>query len=103
MKRLQEAGYILRYLRVVGGDCSIAKDGLSCWNKFRKHYGLALAPLPKCAGYKHVGDKEWVVGDPGMPPEEIKNPSTISYPVEVNLFPQPSIKAVPGSLTCSAI
>jgi hypothetical protein len=93
----------LRYLRVVGGDCSIPKEGMSCWSKFRRHYGLALATVPKCTGYRHKGDKEWVVGDKGMPPEEINTPSTIAYPVEVELLPRPSIQVVPGPVKCSPI
>jgi hypothetical protein len=90
----------LRYLRVVGGDCSIPKDGMSCWRKFRRHYGLALATVPKCMGYRHEGDKEWVVGDEGVPPAEIKTPSVIAYSVAVELFPRPSIRAVPGPVKC---
>src|SRR5665213_2520858 len=93
----------LRYLRVVGGDCSIPKDGTSCWSKFRKHYGLALATVPTCTGYRHEGDKEWVVGEEGVPPEEIKTPSAIAYPVAVKLFPRPSIRAVPGLVKCSPV
>jgi hypothetical protein len=90
----------LRYLRRVGGDCSIPKDGMSCWSQFRRHYGLALVTVPKCMGYRHEGDKEWTVGDEGVPPEEINVPSAIDYPVVVELFPQPSFRAVPGPVQC---
>ena len=93
----------LRYLRVVGGDCSIPKDGMSCWSKFRRHYGLALATVPKCTGYRHEGDKEWVVGDEGVPPDEITTASAIAYPVAVELFPRPSIRAVPGPVKCTPV
>jgi hypothetical protein len=92
----------LRYLRRVGGDCSIPKDGISCWSKFRLHYGLELTTVPKCSGYRHEGDKEWTVGDEGVPPEEISVPSSIDYPVVVELFPRPSIRAVPGPVQCYA-
>jgi hypothetical protein len=92
----------LRYLRRVGGDCSIPKDGMSCWSKFRRHYGLALATVPKCTGCRHEGEKEWVVGDEGVPPEEINTPSAIDYPVVVELFPRPSIRAVSGPVNCFA-
>ncbi|HEX9202248.1 MAG TPA: hypothetical protein VF865_22015 [Acidobacteriaceae bacterium] len=92
----------LRYLRRVGGDCSIPKDGMSCWRKFRKHYGLAFATVPRCVGYRHQGDKEWTVDDPGVPPEEINVPSALDYPVVVELFPQPSIRAAPGPVNCFA-
>jgi hypothetical protein len=93
----------LRYLRVVGGDCSIPKDRMSCWSKFRRRYGLAIATVPKCTGYRHEGEREWVVGDEGVPPEEIKTPSAIAYPVVVELFPRPSIRAVPGPVKCSPV
>jgi hypothetical protein len=93
----------LRYLRVVGGDCSIPKDGMSCWSKFRRHYGVATATPPKCTGYRHDGDKEWVVGDQGVPSEEIDTPSAIAYPVFLELFPRPSIRAVPGPVKCSPV
>ncbi|MGA9039212.1 MAG: hypothetical protein WB421_01635 [Terriglobales bacterium] len=93
----------LRYLRVVGGDCSIPKDGMSCWSKFRTRYGLAITTVPKCTGYRHEGEKEWVAGDEGVPPERIDTPSTITYPVEVELFPRPSIRAVPGPVKCGPV
>lgn len=93
----------LKYLRVVGGDCSIPKDGMSCWSKFRGRYGLALATVPKCTGYRQEGKKEWVVGDEGVPPEDITTPSTIAYPVVVELFPRPSIRAVSGLVKCSPV
>jgi hypothetical protein len=92
----------LTYLRRVGGDCSTPKDGMSCWSKFRRHYGLTLATVPKCIGYRHEGDKEWTVGDEGVPPEEITVPSSIDYPVVVELFPRPSIRAAPGPVQCFA-
>jgi len=93
----------VRYLRVVGGDCSIPKDGMSCWSKFRRHYGLAIATVPKCTGYRHEGEKEWVAGDEGVPPEKIDTPSTITYPAVVKLFPRPSIRAVPGPVACGPV
>jgi hypothetical protein len=93
----------LRYLRVVGGDCSIPKDGMNCWSKFRRRYGLVIATVPKCTGYRHEGEKEWVVGDDGVRPEEIDTSSAIAYPVVVKLFPRPSIRAVPGSVKCNPV
>lgn len=93
----------LRYLRVVGRDCSIPKDGISCWSKFRRRYGLALTTVPKCTGYREEEEKGWVVSDEGVPPEKIDTPSKIAYPVEVKLFPRPSIRAVPGPVECSPV
>src|SRR5580693_10363144 len=71
---------ILRYLRVVIGDCSVPKDEGACWNTFRKQPGLKAAPMPKCIDYKGA--------DAGV------SPSVIAYPVEVLLFPKPTIKAL---------
>jgi hypothetical protein len=93
----------LKYLRVVGAECSIPKDGMSCWSKFRKRYGLATATIPKCTGYRQEGEREWVAGDEGIPPEKIETPSAIVYPAMVELFPRPSIRAVPGPVKCSPI
>ena len=93
----------LRYLRVVGADCSIPKDGMSCWSKFRRRYGLALATIPKCAGYRRQGDRAGMVGDKGVPPEEINTSSAIAYPVVVELFPRPSIRAITGLVKCTPV
>jgi hypothetical protein len=90
----------LRYLRRVGGDCSIPQDGMSCWRKFSQHYRLELTSVPKCLGYRHEGDKEWTEGDEGVPPAEVNVPSVIDYPVVVELFPRPSIRAVAGEVRC---
>jgi hypothetical protein len=92
----------MSYLRAVGEDCSIPKDGTSCWNKFRQKFGLQLAEAPKCDGYRHEGDKKWVPGDAGIRPEEIDVPSAIAYPVTVELLPQQSINANPGRVRCWA-
>jgi hypothetical protein len=90
----------LRYLRVVEGDCSVPKDGVSCWSKFRTRYGLKGETAPNCTGYRIDGEKEWTVGDEGVPPAEIGSPSAIVYPVKVKLFPRPSIQAVPAPVEC---
>jgi hypothetical protein len=93
----------LRYQRLIEGDCSIPKDGMSCWSKFRSNYGLVLTTVPKCIGYRHEGDKVWAPGDEGVPPEEITTASFIAYPVEAELFPLASIRAIPGSVTCGPV
>jgi hypothetical protein len=76
----------LRYSRVVSGDCSVPKDGAACWEKFRKPPGLEGATMPPCSDYP--GEQSGV------------SPSVLSYPVEVALFPQPSIKVVSGPVKC---
>lgn len=97
-----DGNVLLRYVRRLGGDCSIPKDGMSCWRKFIGHYGVLLATAPECVGYRREGDKEWTTGDEGVPPEDISVPSSIDYPVAVDLFPHPSIRAVPGPVQCFA-
>jgi hypothetical protein len=76
----------LRYLRVVSGTCSVPKDGSACWTKFKEQTGLRLAPMPKCSDY------------PGK--EAGKATSVIAYPVEVSLFPKPSITALANPVKC---
>jgi hypothetical protein len=93
----------IKYLRLVEGDCSLPKDGMSCWNKFRQQYGLADDKVPGCTGYRHEGEKEWVVGDAGERPEPITTASAIAYPVVLEFFPRPSIRAVPGPVKCSPV
>ena len=95
-----EGEFSLSYRRVVAGDCSIAKDGMSCWNKFKEKLGLQSTEVPTCTGYRTETEKERVVGDPGVPPEELDTPSVIVYPVAVELFPTPSVKAAPGLVNC---
>ena len=99
---LQESGgkLTVRYLRLVEGDCSLAKDEIGCWNKFREKYGLANATVPKCMGYRREGEREWVPGDEGVPPAEITNPSALVYPVLLEFSPRPSIKAAQGTVRC---
>ena len=76
----------LRYLRVFSGNCSVPKDGSACWSKFKEQTGLKLAPMPKCSDYP--------VENAG------REPSVIAYPVEVSLFPKPSIKAIGNPVRC---
>lgn len=90
----------LRYLRLVEGQCSIPRDGAGCWSKFSQRYGLPIETVPKCSGYRVLGEKEWAAGDEGVPPADLDDPSAIVYPVEVNLSNRPSIQTVPGPVEC---
>ncbi len=76
----------LRYLRVFTGNCSVPKDRSACWSKFKDQLGLSLAPMPECSDYQgaHAGEAE----------------SVIAYPVEVSLFPTPSITALANPVKC---
>jgi hypothetical protein len=93
----------VRYLRLVEGNCSIPKDGISCWSKLKQQYRMAFDTVPECTGYRHEGEKEWVVGDAGEPPEPITTASAIAFPVELQFFPRPSIRVVPGQVKCSPV
>jgi len=77
---------IIRYLRVANAGCSIPKSGESCWNKLQQQTGLTHLPMPKCSDYegKQAGTA----------------PSVIAYPVEVSLFPKPSIRPLGGPIRC---
>jgi hypothetical protein len=68
---------ILRYLRVASASCSIPRSGETCWSKLKQQTGLIHSPMPKCSDYedKYAGTAA----------------SVIAYPVEVSLFPKPSI------------
>ncbi|MGA3332840.1 MAG: hypothetical protein ABSC62_01610 [Terracidiphilus sp.] len=95
--RTSEGGISLKYLRVVHGDCSIPKDGLNCWGRFRQQFGLTLATVPTCTGY--VGEQP----DQPVPLDDLQTPSAIQFPVKVKLFPRPSIQAAPGPVKCRPI
>lgn len=77
---------VLRYLRVTNANCSIPKSSESCWKKLQEQTGLLHSPIPKCSDYK---------GN-----EAGKVPSVIAYPVEVSLYPKPSMHAVGGPVRC---
>ena len=55
-----------------------------CWGKFKKQTGLKLAPMLACDYHG----------------EDVKVPSVIDYPVEVSLFPKPSVKALGNPVKC---
>jgi hypothetical protein len=77
---------ILRYLRVASAKCSIPKSGPSCWNKLRQQTGLMHSPMPKCSDYEGK--------EAGMAA------SVIAYPVEVSLYPKPSVRPLGGPVRC---
>jgi hypothetical protein len=93
---------LMRYRRSVEAKCSLVKDGDACWDKVRNQFGLMKAPVPRCSGYQQRGEREWKVGDAGVPPEDEGTPSAIVYPVEVTFSGQPKVKVVSGAVWCSA-
>lgn len=92
----------IRYRRSVEANCSIPKDGLPCWNQIRTQFGIQTSAIPKCTGYVEPGKKKWVIGDEGVPPEDLGLPSVIAYPVRVELLPRPVLKVAAGPVSCTA-
>jgi hypothetical protein len=90
------------YRRSVETDCSIPSDGVSCWNKIRTQFGIQPSAIPNCTGYVEPGKKKWVVGDEGVPPDELDSHSVIAYPVKVELLPRPIMKVARGPMSCTA-
>ena len=84
------AGYLLKYLRVVGTDCNLNSEGTACWNEIKAEYALGSDDMPLCTGYEHIAD---LVGT-----DQVE--SVIAYAVEVTLSPLPSIQSVAGSIKC---
>jgi hypothetical protein len=100
--RTVDGALLMRYRRGVEVTCSIVKDGDPCWEKIRKQFGLKSAPVPKCNGYRQPGQREWKLGNVGIPPADERTPSAIAYPVEVTFSGDLSAKVVSGPVWCSA-
>jgi hypothetical protein len=92
--RTSSGELLLRYSRVVAGDCSIPKDGLTCWNKLRRKFRLISVTPPTCTGYEN---------EVPVPIDEVQTPSVIMYSVEVNLSARPSRHAIIGPVRCSPV
>jgi hypothetical protein len=75
----------LTYLRVTATDCDLHSAKASCWESVRGKLGVMSAQAPVCNGYKDVTTR-WS--------------SSVAYPVEVLLFPQPSARNVDGPVKC---
>lgn len=80
----------IKYQRSFEGDCSVPQGGASCWAKFQKIPGFKDAPMPKCDGYEQ------------LEPRYRDDPSVITYPVEVDLFPRPVTRVLSNSPRCWA-
>lgn len=75
----------LKYLRVVEAECDLHTEKAACWERVRTQLGLKSVEIPVCSGYENIRDR-WV--------------SSVAYPVEVVLFPQPAIKTIVGPVRC---
>lgn len=87
-----EHGYLLKYTSVADADCDLHFEGSTCWERIKRKLGLKTDDMPVCTGYDHIAE---LVGTDHVE-------SVISYPVEVTLFPRPTVKVVAGPSECWA-
>ena len=92
--RAPDGQLVLKYRRVVDGDCKLLSDK-GCWERTRRKFGLKTARMPVC-----TGDPDCESGH--CPFSASESWWHLSYPVEVTLFPQPVIRAIVGPVTCGA-
>ncbi len=78
----------LRYLRVETTECDLHSEPGSCWEAVRAQFDLKIAKAPVCTGYSNIKDRY---------------ASSIAYPVETSLFPQPVTKTIPGRVRCRPV
>jgi hypothetical protein len=87
-----EDGYLLRYMRVADADCDLHLEGRPCWERIKAQLALKSDDMPVCTGYDYIAR---LIGTDHVE-------SVIAYPVEVSLFPSPSIETVAGAAKCWA-
>lgn len=87
-----EDGYLLKYMRVADADCDLHLEGSACWEKIKSQLALKSDDMPVCTGYDYIAE---LIGTDHVE-------SVIAYPVEVSLFPRPTIKTVAGAARCWA-
>ena len=75
----------LRYLRVAETGCNLHLEGTWCWEQVKRRFDLKSGAAPVCSGYKRI---------------TTRYESAVAYPVEVSLFPQPTIRTIPGPVKC---
>ena len=83
---LPDGAIELRYLRVVGTECDLRHETGECWENAKRTYHLPPdTPLPTCIHYDEITDRL---------------ASSLAYPIETVLSPQPVTKNIPGPLLC---
>lgn len=85
ISRAQDGRLSLQYLRVVETDCDLHLREAQCWERTQKDLGLKGARMPVCSGYENISTR---------------CVSAVAYPVEVFLFPRPTIKTIEGPVKC---
>jgi len=84
--RRADGQLVVKYLRVLVGECSVPKNGMMCWNQFKEKIEMKSAPMPVCKDYP--------------PPDSGTANSVIAYPVEVTFYPKPRIRPVGNPVKC---
>ena len=85
-----EGNYLLTYTSVAYADCNLHSEGSTCWERIKGEFDLNDHEMPVCTGYDHIAE---VIGT-----DDVE--SRIAYPVEVSLFPRPTVTVVAGPLKC---
>jgi hypothetical protein len=78
----------LRYVRVEATECDLHSEPGKCWEAVRAQFDLKIARAPVCTGYSKIKDR---------------HSSSIAYPVETMLFPNPATKTVSGPVQCRPV
>jgi len=85
IRKIPDGQILLVYLRVVGTDCDLYREKALCWEVVRNNLGVKTTQPPVCTGYEDTTSRY---------------PSSVAYPVEVSLFPQPTTKVIDGPVKC---
>ena len=75
----------LKYLRVVGTDCDLHSEGVTCWEQVRANLQLKQTKMPVCSNYENISTRY---------------SSSVAYPVETILIPEPVTKTTEGPIKC---
>lgn len=112
----QDGKISARYVRVFDSQCNILQDEAGCWAKIKNVIGVDNATMPDCkTGYEksareiakgrcqaqNTETPQCLEKELPLARSQAKDAfSIISYPVELTLDAQPTIKAMPGDLQC---
>lgn len=112
----QDSKVSARYVRVFDSQCNVLQDEATCWAKIKNAIGLDSATVPDCKKGYEKSAREMAKGrcqaqntetpqcfekELPLARSQAKDAtSIISYPVELILGPQPTIKPMPGDLQC---
>jgi hypothetical protein len=83
--KAEDGGMTLKYLRVIGTDCDLHSEGSSCWEQLRSSLQLRQTKMPVCSNYENIS---------------VRYSSSLAYPVETVLFPEPATKTTEGPVKC---